>query len=112
MKSYKILSPVILREGVVRLTEEQARGREQILESVKDKNDHYRITGPNQFKAGQEIGYDGEIPKAFAGEIEEMKKGEPAQPAPASPPAQPQAKPADDKEKSGGMLGNLFKGGK
>lgn len=112
MKNYKILSPVVLREGVVHLTEEQARGREHITEPVKDKKDHYHITGPNQFKAGQEIGYDGEIPKAFAGAIEVAKKsGESAQPAPATQSA-PQAKPAYDKEKSGGMLGNLFKGSK
>lgn len=66
MKTYQIIKPVTLTSGVVRLTEEQARARAHKLEAVKGKKGLYRITGPNQFKAGQEIGYEGELPKTLA----------------------------------------------
>lgn len=69
MKDYEMLAPVTLHEGHVRLTAKQAKGRAHKLEKVEGKKDVYRITGPNQFKAGQVIGYDGEIPKAVASDV-------------------------------------------
>lgn len=70
MKTYKIIQPVTLTSGVVRLTDEQARMRAHKLEAVKGKKGLYRITGPNQFKAGQEIGYEGDLPKTLATDME------------------------------------------
>jgi len=68
MKRFKTLAPVTLHAGIVQLSEDQAKGRDHKLEEVKPGL--YKITGPNQFKAGQEIGYDGEIPKALAHLVE------------------------------------------
>lgn len=65
MKTYKITQAVTLQRGTVRLAKEQAKGRDHKLKAVKAK-DCYEITEPNQFKAGQVIGYDGDIPKNMA----------------------------------------------
>lgn len=66
MKDYQINTPVTLRDGIVRLSPDLTKGREHKLEPVKGKKDHYRIIGPNQFKSGQQIGYDGDLPKSMA----------------------------------------------
>lgn len=78
MHNYKLLTTLTLRDGVVRLTQAQIKGRAHKLEAVAGKKDIYRITGENQFKAGQEIGYEGELPKVIAeliADATEAKRG-------------------------------------
>lgn len=71
MKTYKIIQPVTLTSGIVRLKDDQAKGREHKLELLG--RNCYRITAPNQFKVGQVIGYDGDIPKTMANGMDEMQ---------------------------------------
>lgn len=64
MNKYIATKPVTLNSGVVRLTKEQASGRMHKLESLG--KDCYRIIGANQFKVGEEFGYEGDLPKNMA----------------------------------------------
>jgi hypothetical protein len=77
MKTYKMLAPVTLRSGTVRLTKEQAKGRGYKLAPIKSKQDHYTLTAPNQFKADEVIGYDGDIPKIHAALVVDVEKIKP-----------------------------------
>lgn len=72
MKIYKIIAPITLFAGTVRLTDAQVIGRAHKLAPVPGKKDCYTITGPNQFKAGEVIGYDGDMPKNMASLVEEV----------------------------------------
>jgi len=72
MNTYEIINPITLHSGIVKLSDEQAKHRLHKLEAIKGKSGHYKITGPNQFKAGEVIGYDGDIPKGAANDMEEL----------------------------------------
>ena len=50
--------------GIVTLTTAQASTRSHNLKPLDDGR--YEIVNPVQFKAGEEFGYDGELPKALA----------------------------------------------
>jgi len=76
MKTYEMIGLVTLHSGIVKLTDKQAKGRAHKLEPVDGKKGLYRLIGPNQFKAGQVIGYDGEIPKVHAHLAEDAAKSE------------------------------------
>jgi hypothetical protein len=66
MDNFKVIKLVTLHAGIVRLSDAQASSRAHKLEPVKGRKGCYLITAPNQFKAGEEFGYEGEIPKALA----------------------------------------------
>jgi len=53
-----------LPTGIVTLSPAQASSRAQNLKSLGDGR--FQIVNPVQFKAGEEFGYDGELPKALA----------------------------------------------
>jgi len=56
-----------LHSGVVLLTEAQAKPRAHNLTSL-GKN-RYEIIKPVEFKLGEEIGYEGDLPKAMATQL-------------------------------------------
>ena len=63
MHRYTTIAPITLHTGIVELTPEQAAPR---LYQLNDLGEGlYEITGPVQFKAGETIGYDGDINKAL-----------------------------------------------
>jgi hypothetical protein len=72
MKTYRASKFVTLPSGNVRLTKDQERRRSHAIEKVKGRE--FKIIAPIGFKAGEEFGYDGEIPKALASSIEAVKK--------------------------------------
>lgn len=68
MKNCRTTAVVNLRAGNVRLNRDQYRRRQHLVESVKGdikKSDEavFKIVQPIQFKAGEEFGFDGDIPK-------------------------------------------------
>ncbi len=66
MKKYTITgSPVRLVNGVLGLTEDQAKPRLHNLNALKKKGT-FEIVQPVVFKAGEVIGFDGDIPKSLA----------------------------------------------
>lgn len=76
MDKYRINGPLTLPVGAIMdLTDEQVAAREHALEKV---GKHYRAKLDVQFKAGEEIGYDGELPKAFADLMKPTKAQEKA----------------------------------
>ncbi len=93
MNIYKVLVSLKLLSGLLLLTPAQARRREYVIEEINENDIHikdlnlpedfdvenrqpFRLTGPTQFKAGEVIGYDGQLSKITAqsltdiGEIE------------------------------------------
>ena len=72
---YQTLEPITLHSGVVTLSEEQARRRARHLERLatkgKDAN-KYRITGAVQFKAGEQLGIEGDLDKYLASRLEDV----------------------------------------
>lgn len=62
---------IFLHSGKVRLNEKQAKAREHGLKHVE--GDVYEITGPVGFKRGEVFGYDGEIGKSHAEDVEEIR---------------------------------------
>lgn len=93
MDKYLITAPTTLPVGAhVGLSTEQADARAHALDKA---GKHYVATAPLQFKVGEEISYDGELPKALAEgmsrakasgkESDAGKEAEPAEhPAPAA----------------------------
>lgn len=75
MKKYTITgSPVRLNGGVLGLTEKQATPRLHNLEALKKKGT-FEIIQPVVFKAGEVIGFDGDIPKSQAKLMESADAG-------------------------------------
>lgn len=67
MNTYKANAPVRLVMGVLKLTEKQAARRAHVLREVEDSEGGvYELIGETQFKAGEEFGYDGKVPKSVA----------------------------------------------
>lgn len=61
-----------IHSGVLELTKEQARRR---LHNLKDLGrGRYEVVKPVEFKHGEEIGYDGDIPKAMGDLLEPVDK--------------------------------------
>lgn len=70
MQNYEVTGKSIrLGGGIVRLTDEQAKAREHLLEET-DKPGIYKITGEFDFKKGEVFGFDGELPKATVMSLE------------------------------------------
>ena len=65
MKTYTAEEPIMIREGNVVITDEQAlwRLRSRNIEATDDEG-VYSVVGHVQFKAGESFGWDGEPPKA------------------------------------------------
>lgn len=62
-------------------------------------NDEYAIIRPVAFKRGEEIGYDGDMPKALAALMEPAPAQHPVQDGTTPPTAPPVAKPAGKSRK-------------
>jgi hypothetical protein len=70
MQCYTVLQPITLYSGILDLTSSQAVPRLSSLIPLGEGL--YEIAGPVQFKAGEIIGYDGEVNKAL---IESLDTG-------------------------------------
>ncbi len=69
--------PFFLSEGILGLTKEQYQTRKDCLKPAK-KEGQYEVIGPVCFKVGEEIGYDGKVPKVVQTSLvtpEEYTKG-------------------------------------
>lgn len=66
MRRYKASGTVTLHSGQVELTEGQYKRRRMSVEETKQKGVYRIADGAQvQFKAGEEFGYDGDIPKVW-----------------------------------------------
>lgn len=95
MNKYQIVQIATLHSGVLELSDAQYARRKHALKQIgKNK---YEITKPVQFKVGETIGYEGDMPKAMADMmIDEAEAA--AQKAAAKKPKQgKQAKEAEEK---------------
>lgn len=91
MNHYHTTATFSVGQGaIIELTAVQAQIRKDRLEAMGDGR--YRTTQPMQFKKGEELGIDGEIPKAHQ-ELVELLGGpkEAEKPAPIQAPALPHA---------------------
>lgn len=72
MQTIKIMAKAVsLASGVVELTRSQAQTREHALRHLEA--DLYEIVLPIQFKAGEVLGYSGEIAKGLMDSITTIK---------------------------------------
>jgi len=62
MKHYIAKQAVTLHGGLLTLNPDQARRRAHRLKGTDDK-EIFEIVQPIQFKAGEEFGFDGDVPK-------------------------------------------------
>lgn len=63
MKTFEVIDPkgVTFHTGILLLSPDQARARTRLITPLGD--DLYEIKQPVQFKAGEKLGYDGDISK-------------------------------------------------
>lgn len=89
MEKYRVTSPVTFAAGTrLGLTEAQARPRRHAL--VEIKRGVYETVSSVQFKAGEEIGFDGDVPKGLLDSLGTDKpRKHIAKPAPAAGPVPP-----------------------
>lgn len=84
MKKYEIIGRFIeLHEGVVEVTASQAKRRSAMLAPIG--GDLYRIDNPVQFKVGEIIGIDYDVPKSlieFMKPVEELPEVAPVEELP------------------------------
>jgi len=71
MKTYIANSVVRLHGGKVKLTKKQHARRQHLLGKYNSKG-VYEVTSKIELKAGEAFGYDGEIPKSMAEDLEEL----------------------------------------
>ena len=71
MKDYKVIKPVIIPCGVVRLEDDQAAPRMEYL--TKKTKGVYETSAPQGFKAGEVIGLES-VSKSLLCNLEEIKK--------------------------------------
>lgn len=65
MMKKTVIGPVArIYDGVLFLTKEQAESRALNLKSLGE--DKYQVINPVEFKQGEEIGFDGDVPKGLA----------------------------------------------
>ena len=95
MKKYIAIKLLSLMTGIVLLTDKQAKQRQLVLKPLKKKG-QYEITGQCWFKPTEEFGYEGEIPKTIAADLEEIKKSNAAAKKEALITAQEAVKKASD----------------
>lgn len=68
---YITLAVLSLQAGaLLGLTESQAAARQTVLAPVPGRKGWYTTTGPVQFKVGEELLHDGELPKHLADAVE------------------------------------------
>lgn len=69
----KYITTAVLSLGagaLLGLTEAQAAPRRHALAAVPDRKGWYTATGPVQFKIGEEVSYEGDLPKALANQLD------------------------------------------
>jgi hypothetical protein len=69
----KFITTAVLSLGagaLLGLTESQAASRKHVLSAVPDRKDWYLATGPVQFKCGEELCYEGDLPKSLADQMD------------------------------------------
>lgn len=76
MDRYIVTEPVTLHAGVVSLKPEQVEHRERNLKKLTLRPNCYEIIRPVQFKRGEEIGYEGDMPRSMADNLTEKAKFE------------------------------------
>jgi len=64
MQKFTIIQTATLHTGTLELSAAQHKGREHALKRVG--KDRYEIISPVQFKVGEVISYEGDLPKALA----------------------------------------------
>ena len=75
MNKYQVTEAVSIYTGLLELTEAQAKPRMHNLNHVQ--NNVYMVMQPVMFKAGEVIGYDGELPKAMLMQMENLDAPKP-----------------------------------
>lgn len=98
MNKYIVTKTLTLHHGIIALSKEQAAKRIHNLNHIKD--DQYEIVVPVQFKIGETIGHDGEIPKVLADSLETEKDAKAAE---GSDYARMKKKELQDEAKSRGL---------
>lgn len=84
MKTAQVISPVAFGPGVrLSLKEGQAARRPQALKKLG--NGLYEVTAEVQFKAGETIGIDGDVPKALLASLDFKVNNKPVAKAQAAP---------------------------
>lgn len=68
MQRYTTKKTVCLYSGILDLTPQQASSRLHCMDDLGEGL--YQIKAPVQFKAGEEIGYDGDLSKELAESVE------------------------------------------
>ncbi|MGE0289677.1 MAG: hypothetical protein AB7I42_25695 [Bradyrhizobium sp.] len=69
MQKYKVTARVaVIPSGVIAISAEQSGPRRHNLKA--QGGDRWEILRPVEFKAGEVIGYEGELPKAMADNLE------------------------------------------
>jgi hypothetical protein len=63
---------VVITGGVLTLSAVQSADRSHLLKPLKEKN-KYQVIGAVTFKKGEEFGYDGDLPKSIADDLETEK---------------------------------------
>lgn len=74
MNQYRALNVVTVHSGILKLSKDQAKRRMHSLVAEKKGKGLFEITSPVQFKAGEEFGYKGELPKNLVADLEKTKK--------------------------------------
>lgn len=75
MNKYQVTEAVSIHDGLLELTEAQAKPRMHNLKHIEDSV--YMVMQPVMFKAGEVIGYDGELPKAMLMQLENLDAPKP-----------------------------------
>ena len=69
MNKYTVINQVVnFNAGLLELEDGQSRPRAHKLQHIKGKT--FEIVYPVQFKVGEVIGYEGELPRSIVGNLE------------------------------------------
>lgn len=75
MQKFIAHAPVYLHSGSVKISDDQYKRRAHQLQESKGKGVYEIVRGPVCFKAGEEFGYSGDIPKSMADIVADAKTG-------------------------------------
>jgi fumarylacetoacetate (FAA) hydrolase family protein len=64
---------VLITGGVLTLSSSQASDRSHLLKKIDAKGNKYEVLGAVTFKKGEEFGYEGELPKSLASDLQTEK---------------------------------------
>lgn len=71
MRKYTVLEPITFQVGsVLSLSKEQVAAR---VHALKKSGKNWRVVKPVQFKSGETIGFDGDLPKSLCSLVEPEK---------------------------------------